>query len=273
MSPLVFRIRDAYRDPIVNELKARDIPYAMNTHYGLDYQDEYESWALLDGLVLTSWSGNPIGDTIPSGTRVLGTRILRLACDWLGAVPPRRLASETGRLLSPGGELEAELREQLATQREPLEARAERWVRADDVLAFARAIDELFGRTWALRTTSAKWPADRTWRKWGVIEDWLLAENDWGAAGFCNSEAERLNGLGLAPATAKKWFELAERHRLRGMDKTPMTPGSKLWPFERLDMLDDVAACVGAGLSLPEARQRADAGVPLAVIARRGRDG
>jgi hypothetical protein len=139
MSPHIFVVQRTYVKPVRDLLGLLDLP-----HWGrLEmFGTAYSATPLLDGLVhLMDPSGLP---PVPGGLRVIGHRPLRLLCDLLKLVPPKRLLA--GESVIPSREeLLAELAAQRAMPKDYLEAQAQLGLHTSTAEEMRQMVEQLFG--------------------------------------------------------------------------------------------------------------------------------
>lgn len=140
LSPVVFVVAPGCCSTQVHQiLEDLGLPTATS---GFMYLSATSSAPLLDGLVISLESD--VMGALPSRTRIVGTRPMRLLCDLLGVDPPsRRLKGE--RSLPTLDELHRELDLQLKQRPQALMARARLGLDVDDPDWLQRLVVDLFG--------------------------------------------------------------------------------------------------------------------------------
>jgi hypothetical protein len=139
LSPVVFLVAPGYSRQVDQILEDLGLP---NPTGGLLHVSATSSAPLLDGLVISL--RNYVMGTLPSRTRVVGTRPMRLLCDLLGVDPPlRRLKGE--RSVPTLDELHRELDVQVKQRPNALMARARLGLDVDDPAWLQRLVVDLFG--------------------------------------------------------------------------------------------------------------------------------
>jgi hypothetical protein len=139
LSPVVFVVAPGYSRQVDQILEDLGLP---NPTGGFMHISVTSSAPLLDGLVISLRSY--VMGTLPSRTRVVGTRPMRLLCDLLGVDPPsRRLKRE--RSVPTLDELHRELDVQVKQRPNALMARARLGLGVDDPAWLQRLVVDLFG--------------------------------------------------------------------------------------------------------------------------------
>ena len=139
LSTVVFVVAPGCSSQVHQILEDLGLPTATS---GFRYLSATSSAPLLDGLVI-SLESDEMG-ALPSRTRVVGTRPMRLLCDLLGVDPPsRRLKGE--RVVPTLDELHHELDLQRKQRPQALMARARLGLDVDDAPWLQRLVVDLFG--------------------------------------------------------------------------------------------------------------------------------
>lgn len=139
LSPVVFVVAPDYSGRVDQILDDLGLP---NPTAGSMYIAVTTSAPLLDGFVLSLT--NYVRGTLPSRTRVVGTRPMRLLCDLLGVEPPSRRVK--GEQFAPTlDELHRELDIQVKQLPNALLARARLGLGVDDPAWLQRLVVDLFG--------------------------------------------------------------------------------------------------------------------------------
>jgi hypothetical protein len=139
LSPVVFDVAPDYSGLVDQILEDLGLP---NPTGGSMYIAVTSSAPLLDGFVIGLQ--NYVTGTLPSRTRVVGTRPMRLLCDLLGVEPPsRRLKGEQSAPTLD--ELHRELDTQVKQLPNALLARARLGLGVDDPAWLQRLVVDLFG--------------------------------------------------------------------------------------------------------------------------------
>ena len=139
LSPVVFVVAPGCSRQVDLILEDLGLP---NPTGGIMNISATSSAPLLDGLVITL--RNYVMGTLPSRTRVVGTRPMRVLCDLLGVDPPsRQLKGE--RSMPTLDELHRELEIQVKQRPNALMARARLGLDVDDPAWLQRLVVDLFG--------------------------------------------------------------------------------------------------------------------------------
>jgi hypothetical protein len=139
LSPVVFVVAPECSPQVHQILEDLGLPKATG---GFMYLSSTSSAPLLDGLVI-SLTNDMVG-TLPSRTRVVGIRPMRLLCDLLGIEPPsRRVKGEPS--MPTLDELHRELELQMKQRPQALMARANLGLGVDDPAWLQRLVVDLFG--------------------------------------------------------------------------------------------------------------------------------
>ncbi len=168
LSPVVFVVAPECSPQVHQILEDLGLPIATG---GFMYLSSTSSAPLLDGLVISLT--NDVMGTLPSRTRVVGTRPMRLLCDLLGVDPPsRRVKGEPS--MPTLDELHRELELQMKQRPQALMARANLGLGVDDPDWLQRLVVDLFGED-ALEDPPAELaegvPGDDGWDEDGYAHD------------------------------------------------------------------------------------------------------
>lgn len=235
----------AWNERVWGAIEGAHIPQVRHSSM---YGPRTESAALLDGLVVYLDHYGFASGMLPSGTRVIGPRVLRWLCHQLQLPPPRKLLIESG---TPSHEeLENDLHEQLAHV-ESLREKATIGLDIGDKETLLDAISQLFGEEVAPRRVP------------GPLEP---AEGALGQQGFTREEAEALGAAGISDDEAKRWldhgFSTSDTANLAGLDI------SQALAWRRYTYTaEETRAVIEAGVDLGTAQDLSRAGCPREAVA------
>lgn len=200
ISPVVFNVRKESTEAVVEALRTaslRRVTHRTTLGSPASSGDEaYAATAILDGYVvelLKRW-GLPVGDSLRSGMRVVGTDPMRLLSLLLELQPPTRSLKGEERVPATK-DLLTGLAEQTRQSDAQLDSAAERGIGIRDASELLKLVIDLYGEA------AVPNPPNALLAK-------LPGEGEWGEAGFNRFQQKRFESELIQVSDATKWRDI-----------------------------------------------------------------